>query len=49
MKKIDLKDLCMVAGAASLAYGLHLIYPPLMFLSLGALLIRLGWPGNEVK
>lgn len=49
MKKIDWQDCCLVAGVASIAYGLYQIYAPLAYLTAGAALIRIGLPRKEVK
>jgi membrane protein YdbS with pleckstrin-like domain len=39
LKSIDLQDVQLVAGIASLGYGLFLVYPPAMFITLGILFI----------
>lgn len=43
MKKLfasfDLQDVQLVAGASSLGYGLYLVYPPSMFITIGLLLM----------
>lgn len=38
-----LPDVLLVAGAATLAYGAHLVYAPAGYLVGGALLLAAGW------
>ena len=49
MKKVDMQDVCLVAGVVSSAYGMYLVYAPLAYLTIGVVLIRIGLPRKEVK
>lgn len=44
MKKLDFRDMLLLAGGGLISYGLYLIYAPLMFITLGAFLVLVGWP-----
>ena len=48
-KKFDLvtalRELCLVVGYLMWGYGMWLIWPPLTFLTCGALLVAIGFSG----
>lgn len=39
LSQIDLQDVQLVSGISMLGYGLYLVYPPAMFITIGCLLI----------
>ena len=45
----DAKDAFIIAGISLLAYGLHMIYAPLMYIVLGIGFIIMGLPRKAVK
>jgi len=44
VKEIGLREVFLFAGLASLAYGLHQVYPPAAWIAVGVLLMRLALP-----
>ena len=40
------QDVCIIAGAVMVFYGLHLVFPPAAFIVIGCGLIYLGFPGR---
>jgi hypothetical protein len=49
LPKPDYNDIFIVLGDVLLGKGLHMIYPPLMFIVIGAAIIWLGLPGKAVR
>lgn len=50
MKKkihIDLNDIAIVAGLILLCKGLYMLYPPVMYITAGGILLRIGQPRDE--
>ena len=48
-KYISFKDILMLIGLIMIGRGLYMVYPPSMWLIVGAFVIFLGWPKRTVK
>ena len=46
---LDISDVVILAGFSLLSYGLYCIFPPMMHITLGVLLLILGFKLNRKK
>lgn len=44
LKEIELREAFLFAGLAALFYGLHQVFPPLAWIVVGSILVRVALP-----
>ena len=44
---VDFKDILILSGVIMAGKGIHMVYPPAMWFSVGCFFIYLGWPSKK--